>query len=276
MPDVRNSGTTNNEEELLLPFEKERLQGDYRHYYAIKRHNFRATIDGFSDLWQCFQLLDEIWPREFNDLERQREPKQMLPLLLFAGAHAQFRIAYELAFCCCIGEAWNTLRSAIESVAHAHKTLREPNLIRVWVEKDDGSTQRKEFEKHFLHDKKQNLFPREHGFEKLHEYWSQYSEWGTHTTVSNLARRFRQETTPTDVNWRIEYFEADPQRLATSLFSLLAASSLMERAFFNAFDTRLRLDHVLADMRSRFEQKKESTRKDIIRKFKIQPPAIWP
>ncbi len=111
---------TANEEELLLPFEKQRLSGDYRHYYAIKRHNFRATIDGFSDLWQCFQLLDEIWTREFNDLERQHEPKQMLPLLLFAGAHAQFRIAYELAFCCCIGEAWNMLRSAIESVAHAH------------------------------------------------------------------------------------------------------------------------------------------------------------
>lgn len=276
MPDVRNSGTTNNEEELLLPFEKERLQGDYRRYHGIKRHNFRATVEGFSDLWECFQLLDDIWIREFGDLERQREPKQMLPLLLFVNGHAQFRIAYELGFCCCIGEAWNTLRSAIESVAHAHKTLREPNLIKVWVEKDDGSTQRKEFEKHFLHDKKQNLFPREHALEKLHEYWSQYSEWGTHTTVSNLARRFRQETTPTDFNWRIDYFEDKPRRLATYLYSLLLASALMEKVFFNAFDARLKFDHVLAAMRTEFEKKKENARKDIIRKFKIEPPAIWP
>lgn len=262
--------------DVLLPFEQQNLHTEYMKYYEIKRHNFFATIQKFPKIWECFQLLDGIWMREFSDLERQRNPDQMLPILLFVNAHAQFRIAFELGFSCCIGEAWNVLRSAIESVAHAHKTLREPHLVRVWVEKDDSSSQLKAFEDAFLRSKKTSLFPSQYGLEELHKYWSQYSEWGTHTTVSALARRFVSEDTPTDVNWELHYFEADPSRLAISLFSLLIASFLMEKVFFSAFDARLKLDPSLVNKRDEFDRRKEETRRRIIKRFNIQPPTIWP
>src|SRR2546427_305823 len=86
------------ESEFLLPFERQTLKGDYRGYLNIKRNNFFATIQQFRGIWDCFGLLDETWIREFADLERQRDPNQMLPLLLFINAHAQFRTAFELAF----------------------------------------------------------------------------------------------------------------------------------------------------------------------------------
>lgn len=107
------------EDDLLLPFEKRCLHGDYREFFKTKRNNYFATIQAFPGVWRCFELLDDIWMREFDDLQKLRNVKGMLPAILFMNAHAQFRVAWELGFSCCIGEAWNVLRSGIESVAHA-------------------------------------------------------------------------------------------------------------------------------------------------------------
>jgi hypothetical protein len=38
----------------------------------------------------------------------------------------RFLTAIELAFSCCIGDAYSVLRDGIESVAHAHKIFKEP------------------------------------------------------------------------------------------------------------------------------------------------------
>ena len=242
------------DDELLLPYEVRILRGDYKEYLKVKRNNYLATTQAFPNLWESFQLLDEIWKREFDDLERLRETKQMFPLILFLHAHSQFRVALDLGFSCCIGEAWNVLRSGIESTVHAHKVYREPHLLKVWIGKDDGPEQARAFKDVFEHDKKNSLFPSQYGLDKLHAYWSQFSEFGTHTTVSALGRRFVEDKTTTDVNWKLQYFETETDRLALFLFSLLSASRLMEKAFFDCFDTRLTLDPQLGEMRAQFEQ----------------------
>jgi len=264
------------ENDLLLPFEKAHLRGDYKDYFMTKRNNFFATIQVFPGLWQCFSMLDDAWMREFQDLQRLREVRHMLPGILFMNGHAQFRIAWELGFSCCIGEAWNVLRSGIESVAHAHKVYREPHLAEVWSAKDDGPKELQAFKVAFERNKKDSLFPAQHGLDKLHHFWSQFSELGTHTTVSSLARRFAEEKTAEDVNWQLNYFEADSERTAIFLFSLLLAAAHMENAFFGCFETRLKLDPILMSKRRGLGKAIERTKQGIIRRFKLKPPDIWP
>jgi len=269
------TGRAPTEDDLLLPFEKKRLAGDYKDYFKTKRNNFFATIQAFPGIWQCFSMLDEVWMREFGDLQRLREVKHMLPGILFMNGHAQFRIAWELGFSCCIGEAWNVLRSGIESVAHAHKIYREPRLAEVWSAKDDGPKELQAFKYAFERNKKESLFPAHHGLDKLHHFWTQFSELGTHTTVSSLARRFEEQQMAEDVNWQLNYFEADMERIAIFLFSLFLASAHMEKAFHDCFEMRLKLDPTLVAKRRELGKAIERTKQGIIKRFSLKPPAIW-
>jgi hypothetical protein len=50
--------------DVLAPLESKALRGDYRVYFETKRENFRASINNLPLLWDCFQLLDEIWIRD--------------------------------------------------------------------------------------------------------------------------------------------------------------------------------------------------------------------
>ena len=263
-------------DDLLLPFEKQHLRGDYKEFFKIKRNNFVATIQAFPGIWQCFELLDEIWMHEFEDLHNLREVNQMLPGILFMNGHLQFRIAWELGFSCLIGAAWNILRSGIESVVYAHKMCREPHLVEVWSRKDDGPTEAEAVKNAFERNKKESLFPATHGLDKLHRYYSQFSELGTHTTVAAVGKQFENEETGTHVRWHLNYFEADAERLAIFLFALLLASCYMEKAFFDCFETRLKLDPILTKKRHDLGRLSETTKRHIIAQFNLKPPEIWP
>ncbi len=164
------------ETQILLPFEEKNLRGGYRDYFVAKRTNYFATIHTFARLWNCYLGLDEIWEREFSDLQRITQPGQALPIKLFSNCHAQFRIAFELGFSTCIGEAWNIVRSSIETAVQAHKIWREPKLALVWAKKGDGPQEQKAYQAAFESHKKESLFPVEHGLRELYTYYGDYSE----------------------------------------------------------------------------------------------------
>lgn len=262
--------------DILMTFESQNFFSEYKEYYKTKRQNFFATIESLPQLWECFQRLDEIWMREFSDMNVVGDPNTMFPGILFRSAHAKFRIALELGFSCCLGEAWDVLRSGIESVVHAHKMVREPALLRVWPDKDRGDQQAKAFKDAFERNKKSSLFPPHDGLDKLHRYYSQYSEWGTHTTVGSMAQRFKSESSEAGTEWKLIYTGADLKLLATSLYSMLKASALMEGVHFGAFKNRLQMDTNLATMRAELARNTERSRVDIIARFNIAPPVIWP
>ena len=260
------------ESDLLLPLERDRLRGNYKEYFKAKRRNFLATIQGFPGLLAAFQLLDEIWVQEIHDLHGLRDTKQWLPALFFIHAHLKYRVGMELAFSCCIVEAWGVLRVGIESVAYAHKIYREPHLAQTWLAKDRGKSQRKAFEKAFEKDKKDSLYPAKHGLAKLHEYWRAYSDWGGHTSVVAMATRFRQTDTAQGVGLYLDYFETKEDRIVTSIYSLLDTSWHMEHAFFDVFKTRFHLDPMLVRKRERFERKHENLARLILKKYGTTKP----
>jgi hypothetical protein len=100
---------------------------DCRDYYRTKRNNVFASIQGFSEMWKYYILLDKVWMREFDDLKASLGPDRMFPLILFFNAHAKVRISIELALSGCLSEARSILRGAVEFVAHAHRLLSDPN-----------------------------------------------------------------------------------------------------------------------------------------------------
>jgi len=49
--------------------------------------------------------LDEIVLREFEVMQRLRDPNLMLPMILFMNAHQKMRVALELRYSTCLSEA---------------------------------------------------------------------------------------------------------------------------------------------------------------------------
>jgi len=50
----------------LFPLEDEKFHGQFKRYYRHKRGNLFKAITEFVELWECFQLLNEIWMREMG------------------------------------------------------------------------------------------------------------------------------------------------------------------------------------------------------------------
>jgi hypothetical protein len=57
------------ETDLLVRFEIDNIPAEYREYYRTKRNNLFASIQGLSEMWKYYILLDKVWMREFDDLK---------------------------------------------------------------------------------------------------------------------------------------------------------------------------------------------------------------
>jgi hypothetical protein len=243
--------------ELLNKFETETLQVPYREYFAAKRHNSIANVRGFRALWDCFMLLDKIWTCELEDTRGGLSQSKAVPLFLFVNAHAKVRIALELGFSSCLPETRSLLRDAVESVAHGHRLCVEPELVVVWLRKNEDQASLKAWNEEFWRQKEARLF---NGLPKLHQAWRRFSEWGSHTNLGSLAQRFLVEQTSTTVTWKMNYTGVPPEHLIGALFGLLHVFSQMEEVLYGAYESRLKFDTNLESMRHRFSQDKERVR----------------
>jgi hypothetical protein len=258
------------ETDLLVPFEIQNFPSEYRQYYAMKRNNLFASIQGVPDLWNCYHVLDQIWFREFEDLKTSPAPRRMFPLLLYFNAHAKMRVALELAFSGCLGEARSILRDAIEFVAHAHAMCTDSALQKVWLEKNDGKAALEAFKNAFERHKTTGLF---NGLPELQKSWSELSETGSHASPSAIADRFVHMSTDQHIEFRLKYTGADPEFWEMSLFSMLLTCSTMENTLFSDYDDRLKLDNQLMQARGNFDRRKELLREQVKSKFNLTPPG---
>jgi hypothetical protein len=255
--------------DLLLPFEAQNIPKEYLPYYEARRQNFFASIQGFPNLWKMFMALDAIWLREFDDLKPVNDPNRLFPIMVYVSAHAKMRLAMELAFSACLGEARSILRDAIESVAHAHLMLGDPRLQKVWLSKDDGKAEEKAFTEAFLKNKADRLFK---GLKELHEKFGELSETGSHTTLMSMVGRLSFETNSTGMSFNMNYTGTDPAMLEKMIFTMLLTCFVMEETFYKDYEDRLKLDITLMKMRKEFADLKERLRKEIITRHKLKPP----
>jgi hypothetical protein len=73
------------------------------------------------------------------------DAKQSCPAKIQPGYCFKMRLSMELTFSAFIGEARSILRDAVEYVAHAHRMLRDPGNVAIWVAKNDGEQEKKKF-----------------------------------------------------------------------------------------------------------------------------------
>ena len=138
----------------------------------------------------------------------------------------------------------------------------------VWLNKRTGKSEQKTFHQAFEKDKKKNLSPNSYPFlAKLHEMYAFFSEFGTHTTVSSVAVQYGQGTTDTDFVAEMKYVEHDPEIIAKFLNMLIHVFWLIENAFHDAFNDRLKLDYQLQEMRRRFGLDVEKVRAVLRNRF---------
>jgi hypothetical protein len=256
---------------LLVDFERQHIPPDYRQYYAAKRNNFFASIQGFRELWEFYVRLDAIWLRGIGDLYVARDPNTMFPLLLYINAHAKIRVALELAFTGCMSEARSILRDAVEFVAHAHAMVNDPQLQLTWLNKNDDKAAMEAFKNAFERHKKEGVFK---GLEELHKVWGQLSETGSHANLNALIGRFVQIEDDKHITFKLNYTGVEDERLwRTEIFTMLLSCSTMLGVFLSDYDDRLKLDNPLMQMRGECDRVKEQVREMLKRRYKIEPPG---
>jgi hypothetical protein len=256
--------------DLLTKFEQETLREPYKAYYTTKRNNFFASVSSFKELWDCYMLSNTIWMREFDDMRTVRDTSRMLPPILFMNGHQKLLTAMELGFSSCLTEAHSILRDAIESVAHGHRLFSDPELQKIWLQKNDGGSAIEDFNREFWYSKGDNLFE---GVPELFSLWKRFSDIGAHTNMNSIVSRFAIQETSKDVTWRVNYLGVELRVLIPALFEMLLAFHVMEKVFYKDCEDRLKLDTGLVNLRTQFEQDKEGLRKKIIASFKIPPPS---
>jgi hypothetical protein len=215
------------EKDLLAQCERNRIPSHYAPYYLNKRHNLCATVDQFPYVWNCFMHLDEIVLREFDTMQRLRDPYLMLPMILFMNAHQKTRVAFELGCSACLPEAISIMRDAIESAAHGNRLASDPKLLKPWLEKNDSKTAESTFKQEFEHNKSKQLF---NGLPELHKMWGQFSEFGAHTNINSIVTRSVLNQTSTDVQFVLNYTGvANPTVLVLALFEMILVFSEIEK-----------------------------------------------
>jgi len=258
------------ETDVLVKFEIDNFPAEYRDYYRAKRNNLFARIEGFSALWRLYVQLDEIWMREFSDLQSRRETYSMLPLLCCMNCHSKIRIGLELAFSDSLAEARSILRDAIEFFAHAHAMCNDTSLQKTWLEKIEGKQELEAFKDAFERNKKQGLF---NGLDELHKSWGELSETGSHANATAMAERFEMIGSGDNVEFRLNYTGTETKLWVTTVFTMLLTCSTMEKTFFYDYNDRLKLDAELLRKRKAFENAKEQLRASIINTFQLSPPG---
>jgi len=261
------SGYTAPESELLVPFESQNLPAEYKEYYLAKRQNFFASIQGFSEIFSGYMLLDRIWFREFQDLKVASDPSRMFPLVLYMNAHAKMRVSMELALSGCLAEARSILRDAIEFVAHAHHMLSDPGLQLRWLGKND---ELEAFKDAFERNKKSGLFK---GLDELHKVWGDLSETGSHANINAMCDRFATVKSGENFQWHLSYCGVETSVWGMQLFWMLLTGFTMERTLFVDYESRLKLDDTLLKMRGEFVISKEQLRRILIVRYNVPPPA---
>jgi len=251
-------------------FRQQHFNADYLKYWKIKENNLVATVQSFPDLWKLFMQLDDIFMKEFETTSPLSDQRQLIPRMLMTHSHSQFRLAIELAFSTCPHEAYSLMRGAIESAVFAEKLYRHPELVKVWMSRREGETEKKEFEKHFRANRKKNMFTGKPELDKLHGFWVQWSELSSHSSMDDISRRTQMETSGDAENFVVHYFERDQTYVCLAAFQGLEAMALIEKLIYQMFEGRLQLHPTLTQERQAFDRGKEIFRQRIIQKFGIQ------
>ena len=219
-------------------------------FFEERSRCFQNTVKAFPLAWKAFELVDEVWLRELEDLTHVSGSDRMCVILYFS-AHSRIRAAVEMAFSRCLPDAWASLRAGIESVAFASCIHQDVVLASRLDPNQTGEMKLKAFKHEFNDVRKKSLHPAsKYGLKQLGRYWDQYSDSGSHATVGSLATRLTARVSGSTQSVVFHYLDAKKDVVLASLTDILMCCCVMEQVLFRDFEPRLHLDPQLAALRT--------------------------
>lgn len=253
------------------PLKKEDFDRQLGDYWEIPNKNFERSVINLAVLWKLFNNLDTIFHRGLDDCSTNAGVKNVTPLLFFWQSHRYIRTSIKLLFSTQLPEALNILRMSIEPAVIGKKMLDNFNSVKIWIEQDKTEDTKKEYNKMFVRNKRNNLFPEnDQLLNSLYSYWQDYSNLATHTNKDGTD--FWLISSDSDLNkiFNVKYVEHKESIILAYLISALRCSEIIEKLFYREFNSRLKLDTGLAQLRDEFSILHKNERLRIIRKFKLK------
>jgi hypothetical protein len=237
---------------LLTECERGILSEPYRHHIAGRRHNWNINIATFRPLWDCFMLLNEIWSREIEGLAKQiANPKEVFPYSLLGAAHTKVHVVIDLCFSDYVLEALSILRDGIENVVHACRLLSRPELVEVWLSRENDAVSQKAWEEEFWFDKESRLFE---GLPELHRAWKMCSDISHANAKSLLQRYYLAEGNEDD--YALHYTDGSADSFPLMLSGILQVLTDLEQRAFDKTKSNLEFDAELLKMRDKLRRDK--------------------
>lgn len=82
----------------LYPEEEHAFHEEYAKYFRTKRGNFFQSLKVFRGVWDCLQLLNDVWQREMSDLQSLTDQHHLLPKRSLRQPTRASLLAIELSF----------------------------------------------------------------------------------------------------------------------------------------------------------------------------------
>ena len=222
-------------------------------------------------LWKLFNNLDTIFHRGLDDCSTNAGVKKVTPLLFFWQSHRYIRASIKPLFSTQLPEALNILRMSIEPAVIRKKMLDNFNSIKIWNEQDKTDDIKKEYNKMFVKNKMNNLFPEnDQLLNSLYSYWQDYSNLATHCNKDGTDFWLISSDSDLDKISNVKYVEHKESIILASLISALSCSEIIEKLFYREFNSRLKLDTELVRLRDEFSILLKNERLRIIKKFKLK------
>ncbi|MCH8305404.1 MAG: hypothetical protein IIB94_09790 [Candidatus Marinimicrobia bacterium] len=253
------------------PLSYEHFDEQLGEFWKIPNSNFERSVNNLPTLWKLFNNLDTIFHRGLDDCSTNAGVKKVTPLLFFWQSHRYIRASIKPLFSTQLPEALNILRMSIEPAVIGKKMLDNFNSIKIWIEQDKTEDTKKEYNKMFVKNKRNNLFPEnDQLLNSLYSYWQDYSNLATHSNKDGTDFWLISSDSDLDKIFNVKYVEHKESIILASLISALSCSEIIEKLFYREFNSRLKLDTELARLRYEFSILLKNERLRIIKKFKLK------
>lgn len=209
-------------------------------FIEMAKDNIWASFVGYKQLYTRLQKIDEAYRRGVEHLTNTRD---WFPSFFFIRAHSAFLGACRLALSCQVGEAYMVLRGCLENGLYGFYFWKHPKTARLWYERHDSKSKRKECEGEFRLRKMLKLL--ESDDRKLGKIAANLYEWcidyGAHPnerSISSVMERIEETKT---INFQINYLLGDKVASRACLKTAAQVGVCCLWIFQKIFQTRFEL-----------------------------------
>jgi hypothetical protein len=245
--------------ELLSVQEREVFSRELAAYISIARNNTLASLQSHPTASKFIQLTDCFWQEALRGMDPITHEPILYPLFLYTTAHSCYRSAFLQLFSGAIVPASACLRTAIESVRHAHVITRYPASVENWLGmsgKGDEKTKRKN-KSSFNSYLKKTLEAANEPFRLLDSHWRFFCDFGAHSSKLSVLGSMEAQETENETKFLSVYLHSNEKTLQVFRFRFSVVGYQSARLLYGDFQARLGL---IPRIHRKFDRLQQSAR----------------